>query len=248
MALPRKKALVRIEKEYNLFMKKYFPKETIPTPTFRIRKLRKAVGSYRILAQEINIHPDCFMSKKTLRDTVWHEAIHHVDRLLYGTGKRENKGHGKFFVEQMNRVNKKEGRDVITVKLTKPFERVAKKYFLHFFFGADGVFIMWSNTPLNKLAITGALVYHAATERSENPEVYTLETDLAAFTKLVDPITAKVFRTQNIPMGHIGDDTKLYRFFDTQKKTAEKHAVPDSDAVAKLYEGALDAYLKKRLK
>lgn len=120
--------LARMKKDYNEFVRVFGPFPILEDPIhapleFGLRSMRRKAGEFAYRLQRGNVfYPDKFLERRINLDidyakfddqrkrVMFHEMIHAVDDTFDPT----DRGHGRFFVEMMNRVNARYGAGYVT--------------------------------------------------------------------------------------------------------------------------------------
>ena len=151
-----------IGKLFYACLKKYFPEllgKFSNTTKFSVFYDPNKAGLYStkyqngfLVSDEIKINRDIFMSPDKLKSVVWHEAIHYAEEHLksssgysrYPKWLQSEIHHSGFFKEWMDRINKNEGYDLISV--TDEYiqgQESASEFYVHLFKYGERIIVFW---------------------------------------------------------------------------------------------------------
>jgi len=153
----RKNAKAEFKKLFSEFTVKYFPNNPHLEPKFKLRSHDKRVGYYSPKDKSVNIHPDATLDEGLFKSIVFHELIHYYDHIIAGAmsnimHKFTQGGHGPFFQEVMGRINRKEGKDFITIKQDATKLLTIKEFYIFFAkYGTDSYAVLWSKKSIHQV-------------------------------------------------------------------------------------------------
>lgn len=129
--------------------KKYFGGITKkrPDPTIKIGTAYGKFGHYNHAKNELWINKDLFTNERGLKGTVYHETIHFWDFDYPWSEWRWNKGHGKFFVEHMKKINSGENDPTLIDITGVPTEKISateKEFVVYFWEWENAWRMFWS--------------------------------------------------------------------------------------------------------
>ena len=155
--ISRKTAKAEFKKLFAEFTTKYFPNNPHLEPTFRLKSHDRRIGYYSPKDKTVYIHPDATLDENLFKSIVFHELIHYYDHMVAGEmsnimHKFTQGGHGPFFKDAMERINRKEGKDFITIKQEVEKLRTVKGFYIFFAkYGTDSYAVLWAKKSIHQV-------------------------------------------------------------------------------------------------
>lgn len=119
-----------LERESKKILQKFFQKDHLPTPKFRIVNTPSSKWLARTVYNSefpgnvvIEVQKRVLQDPKTLERTLTHELIHQDDFLLHPQDQKKTgyDPHGKFFQDNAKRINRSKGKDFVTKKSDRSY-------------------------------------------------------------------------------------------------------------------------------
>lgn len=136
---------IEFSKKYFLNLYEKFGKRY--PPRFKVVLNIKHAGIYFPLENEIHLNYDFVNSIDELKSIVYHETLHY-----YLVREYRYYGHGEMFVQWMKEINRKEGKEVITISTTynKISSNLSVKEYYVFILNNTDTEISWAWSPTIK--------------------------------------------------------------------------------------------------
>jgi len=222
-SVDRKNAKAVFKKLFSEFTTKYFHNNPHLEPKFKLKSHDRRMGCYTPRDKTIAIHPDATLDERLFRSIVFHELIHYYDNMVAGDmsnimHKFTQGGHGPFFKNMMDRVNRVEGKDFITIKRKAEKLSTAKPFYVLFvrYGNKDQYAIIWMKKSIHQVPeIKARLSYFNSQHKSIKPPWYQAKCNKMTM-RFKQPITKSMKRMQAAIVSK--NQEEAYNFLTACKK------------------------------